>query len=251
MAVNGINSNNSGMNNIYNSIFGTSSSADATGGGYSLGDYYMIKNGTYKKLMKAYYATQDSDKAEGNSKTDETGKDSAKSLLSVKSNAATLNNSLEDLRSRSLYEPTGKDENGKDTYDTDKIISNVKSFVEGYNAYIKSSCDLDTESILRKSLTMTKMTSANAKLLSEIGVKIGEDNTLTIDEEKLKNAKLTTISSLFSGAGSYGDQIQQAARQSYKLANSLAYTNNNASSYTYQGNYSMLGTTNGVMDRYL
>ena len=265
MAMNGINSNNSGLNNMYNSIFGYSSGTDATGGGFSLGDYYMIKNGTYKKLMKAYYANEkaakDSD-TDTDDSTDSTSKTSAKkesrALVNIKTNAASLNNSLEDLRKASLYEPKKdkdgneiRDEKGKLVYDKDKAISAVKSFVESYNTYIKSSDDVDNTSVLKKSLKMTQMTAANSKLLSKIGIKIGENNTLSIDEDKLKEADLTTISSLFSGSGSYGDQIQNAARQSYQIANSQAYQNTHASSYTYKGNYSLAGYTNGVLDRYL
>ena len=63
MAVNGI---DSGTNNIYNSIFGTGSGSDSTGGMYSLGDYALIKSGSYKKLLKAYYATEN----EGTDKTE-------------------------------------------------------------------------------------------------------------------------------------------------------------------------------------
>lgn len=251
MAINGINSNNSGTNNIYDSIFGTSSSSDTFGGMYSLGDYAMIKNGTYKKLMKAYYAQEkETDDSKVDSSSEE-GKAESTALLNIKTNAASLNNSLEDLRKSSLYQPTGKDENGKDTYDRDKVISSVKSFVESYNAYIKSSDKVENTSVLKKSLKMTQVTSKNATLLSEIGIKIGENNTLTIDEDKLKEARLTTVSSLFSGSGSYGDQIQNAARQSYQLANSATYQNSHASSYTYQGGYSLLGDGRGIMDRYL
>lgn len=264
MAFNGINSNNSGVNNVYNSIFGYSSNSDTSvtaGGSFSLGDYYMIKNGTYKKLMKAYYASEKENSGDDDS-ADVTDKAAAKketqALVNIKTNAASLNNSLEDLRKASLYQPKKdkagndvRDENGKLVYDRDKAISAVKSFVESYNAYIKSSDNVENTSVLKKSLKMTQLTAKNSNLLSEIGVKIGENNTLTIDEDKLKEAKLTTISSLFSGSGSYGDQVQNAARQSYQLANSQSYKTNHASSYTYKGNYSLAGYTNGVLDRYL
>lgn len=246
MAVNGI---DSGTNNIYNSIFGTGSGSDSTGGMYSLGDYALIKSGSYKKLLKAYYATEN----EGTDKTEskEEEKKATASLLNTKTMAASLNNSLEDLRAKSLYEPTGKDENGKNTYDREKITKSVQSFVEDYNSYMESSVKLDSASILRKSVNMTKITSKNANLLSQIGIKIGENNKLTVDEEKLKNADISTVSSLFAGSGSYGDQIQNNARQSYQLANSQAYNNSHASSYTYNGSYSIMGTANGLMDRYL
>ncbi len=243
MAINGV---NSGVNDFYNSIFGTSSSGSKESN-FSLSDHYMIKNGTYKKLMKAYYATEETD-TEGNAEEEAEAKTS---LLGVKANAASLNNSLEDLRKSSLYESTGVDEEGNKTYNREKILESVKSFVEDYNDYIKSSSKLDNESILRKSLKMTKLTSVNSKLLSEVGIEIGENNTLSINESKLNEAHITTLTSLFQGEFSYGDQIQDASRQSYLQANSLAYNSNSGSSYTYNGGYATLGTTNGVLNRYL
>ncbi len=243
MAINGLNSGN----DIYSSIFGTSNNG-STGSTFSLGDQYMIRNGTYKKLMKAYYATDD---AEKESDSEEESTESKTSLLGVKANAASLNNSLEDLKKTTLFESTGVDEAGNQTYDREKILEGVKSFVEDYNDYIKSSGDLDQESILRKTLKMTKMTLANSNLLSQVGIQVKGDNTLSLDEDTLKEAKITTLTTLFNGVGSYGDQIQQAARQSYQQANSLAYNSGSNASYNVNGGYAMLGTFGGMLNRYL
>ena len=98
---------------------------------------------------------------------------------------------------------------------------------------------------------MIGFTAKNAGMLSKIGITIGENNQLTINEDKLKNASVHDVSSLFQGSGSYGDSIQNLAKQSYQLANSQAYQRSNGSSYTYSGRYSALGGANGVMDRYL
>lgn len=244
MAINGL---NSGTNDIYSSIFGTSSSS-STGNTFSLGDQYMIRNGTYKKLMKAYYTTDETE-SESSDSTEDT--DSKTSLLGVKANAASLNNSLEDLKKTSLFEAAGEDEEGNKTYDREKILDAVKSFVEDYNDYIKSSGDLDNVSLLRKSVKMTKLTDINSGLLSQVGIEIKGDNTLELDEEQLNEAKITTLTTLFNGVGSYGDQVQQAARQSYQQANSLAYNSGSNSSYNVNGGYAMLGSTSGVLNRYL
>ena len=76
-------------------------------------------------------------------------------------------------------------------------------------------------------------------------------SAVPINEDKLKNASVHDVSSLFQGIGSYGDSVQNLARQSYQLANSQAYQRGNGSSYTYSGSYLALGGANGVMDRYL
>ncbi len=54
------NSGSSSMASLTNSVLGGSS---ATSGFYSsLSDYSLIKSGSYGKLLKAYYATEDTDK---------------------------------------------------------------------------------------------------------------------------------------------------------------------------------------------
>lgn len=249
MAINGINNNQSNISNLYNSIFGIGSSNNG-GSSYGLNDLAMIRNGSYGKLMKAYYATEGAGKTDS-CKTDTETKEEQTKLVNVKSQAASLNNSLEDLRSKSLYEATGTDENGKNTYDQDKITKSVKDFVDKYNAYVKSSSDVDSVSILKKSVNIVGFTAKNATMLSKIGITIGENNQLTVNEDKLKNASVHDVSSLFQGSGSYGDAVQNLARQSYQLANSQAYQRSNGSSYTYSGGYSALGGANGVLDRYL
>jgi hypothetical protein len=243
MAINGIN-NQSNISSLYNSIFGIGSNSDS-GSSYGISDLAMIRNGSYGKLMKAYYATENAGKTEEETKADQT------KLVNVKSQAASLNNSLEDLRSKSLYEPAGTDDKGKNTYDQDKITKSVKDFVDKYNSYVKSSSDVDSVSILKKSVSMIGFTAKNTGMLSKIGITIGENNQLTINEDKLKNASVHDVSSLFQGIGSYGDSVQNLARQSYQLANSQAYQRGNGSSYTYSGSYLALGGANGVMDRYL
>lgn len=248
MAMNGIN-NQSNISRLYNSIFGIGSSSDS-GSSYGISDLAMIRNGSYGKLMKAYYATENTGKTDS-SKTEEETKAEQTKLVSVKSQAASLNNSLEDLRSKSLYEPAGTDDKGKNIYDQDKIAKSVKDFVDKYNSYVKSSSDVDSVSILKKSVSMVGFTAKNAGMLSRIGITIGENNQLTVNEDKLKNASVHDISSLFQGGGSYGDSVQNLARQSYQLANSQAYQRGNGSSYTYSGRYLALGGANGVLDRYL
>jgi hypothetical protein len=244
MSVSSVNSSSS-LSSLYDSLFGTSSSSSS----YSVSDYAMISNGSYRKLMKAYYATEDSSSSSSSSSS--TSSDSKVKLLSTKSQAATLNNSLEDLSSKSLYEASGKDEKGNNTYDQEKIASSVKSFVESYNSYINSASELDSTSLLKKATNMVSATSTYSSMLSDIGVTIGENNNLVIDEDKLGSADVSVVSSLFQGSGSYGDRIQTLARDSYKLANSEAYNQSNNSSYTQSGGYSTLGSTNGVLDRYL
>ena len=123
--------------------------------------------------------------------------------------------------------------------------------MSNYNSFIKSTADVDNVSLLRKSVNMVGSTSRNLTMLSKVGITLGENNQLVVNEDKLKSAKLTDISSMFQGSGSYGDSLQSMTRQTYQLANSQAYQSGNGSAYTYSGRYAALGGANGMLDRYL
>ena len=143
-----------------------------------------------------------------------------------------------------------KGEKGEAVYDTEAIGKAVKEFVESYNSFIDSTGNLNSTKMLSKTLDVIKTTSKNAGLLADIGIRIGSDNKLKLDEDKLKEAKVSTINSLFTGSGSYGSNISAKANESFRIASSSSYAGTRASSYTYSGAYSTLGTTN-VLSKYM
>lgn len=260
MAVNSIYGGNN--NNFFNTFFNTSNQNNNNGGigifagtSSAIGDMSLIKSGSYKKLLNAYYASQEDEikSSINGTKTDKetTASDSTGSLQMAKSDASSLLDALDGLNKKSLYKST-LDEKGKAVYDTDKIQSAVKDYVEAYNSFVDSTGDLNSTKLLGNTLDVIKNTKRNAGLLSDLGIKIEKDNKLTLDEEKFKKANMTTVNALFAGSGSYGSSVSSKASSSYRIANSTAYTNNHASSYTYNGAYSYLGTTNTTkLNQYL
>lgn len=54
----GISGLDSGMSNVYSSLLGGGGTAGGAGASTLLTDYASIKNGSYGKMMKAYYAKQ-------------------------------------------------------------------------------------------------------------------------------------------------------------------------------------------------
>lgn len=86
------NSSSKNSNDSVSSIFGETSTL--------LGDYSMIKSGSYKKLLTAYYASQKTDnKSNGTSTSGSTA-----NLVDIKTNAVKLKQSLSKLSETSLYE---------------------------------------------------------------------------------------------------------------------------------------------------
>ncbi|MCH5271793.1 MAG: hypothetical protein J1E83_13815 [Lachnospiraceae bacterium] len=203
-----------------------------------LSDYASIKNGSYGKLMKAYYAKQD---AEG------TSGDSAQKLALMRSNADSLKKSAEALTDTSLWEKkkitktdekTGEEIEAED-YDWDSITKAVKSFVEDYNSVVEQAGGLDTKNVLRNAAWMTGITDKAQNLLSQVGISIGKGNKLELDEDALKKADITTLKSLFTGYGSLADKIAQKADGiSRAVANAAAKASAVGAAYTKNGIYS-------------
>ena len=199
------------MGTDISSIFGgTSNAGNST---YSLSDYASIKNGSYKKLMKAYYA-QEKEESEA------AGGDSHAKLLSVKSTADTLKEAADALQSDKLWqkkeivkkdEETGEEVKTYD-YDWDAITGAVKSFVDAYNNMVERAGASDTKDVLMVGSWMTKMASKNANVLARAGIDIGADNKMTLNEEKLKENS-GTAQFLFKGYNSFVDKISYKASQ--------------------------------------
>jgi len=225
----------------YSTLLGSTSTSSGSSSSSLLTDWASIKNGSYGKLTKAYYSNQ-------TTTTKEEAKEITKSNTLLKSNTDGAMSALSKLGSASLYEKvTKKDADGKETtdYDYDKIVSALKDFVSSYNSIVDSADDSDNKGILRNASGMTGITARNQNMLSKIGITVGENNKLTLDEETAKKATVTDIQSLFMGQGSYGSQIESRATG---LINYINAENNKLSTYTAGGSYDTSGTIGSIYD---
>lgn len=225
-----------------NSTFAFGGSSDMLGINYS--DYASIRNGSYRQLLNAYYKSDASDEIKGALSTS-TSKDDSKTLARIESAASDLKESAATLMtsgSKSVFEKvTTTDDKGvkKTDYDTDAIYKAVSSFVEDYNSLVDAVDKSDTTRILRAGLSMVKNTSANSNMLSKIGITVGSDSKLTVDEEAFKKADMSKVKTLFQGTGSYGYQVQtQAALIESHAKIEAAKANTYASNGMYTYNYS-------------
>ena len=62
---------------------------------------------------------------------------------------------------------------------------------------------------------MVNYTRANADLLKKIGISVGSDNKLTVDEDKLKASDMAVVKSVFKDSGSFGQTISAKASTIY------------------------------------
>lgn len=234
---------NFGLNsNFFSSMLGGGISSSLYS---SLGDYAMIKNGSYGKLVKAYYAQMSDDKTSSNSKRNEETKikedTDKKELTETKTKSASLKTSasaLMDVGKKSVFNKTDvKDaETGETTqqYDTDKIYKAVKQFTTDYNALITDALKSTNTSIARKGTTLKGEMTARKDMLEDIGIKINSDNTLSIDEKTFKDADMRDVKNLFNGSHSLGAKAYQKAIEINNLSSSAASSN---SLYNSKANY--------------
>ncbi len=229
--------------------FGINSDYDFFGnaqGSTLLSDYGLIRSGAYKKLMNAYYGK---DKAESNSsdstsETEKTENLEKINLKSIQTEADSLKTAAAKLRSGKVFEPVENKETGVKEIDKKAITEQVKAFVDSYNATIEAAGNSDTKSVLRKTLWMINDVKVNAGILEDVGITIGTDNKLTLDESKLEEAKMSTIKSVFSGSGSVADKVMQKASELNRLSGAAMNTaSKNKVSYTSSGDYTSLSTS--------
>ena len=200
------------------------------------GDYAAIRNGCYKKLLKAYYnenkTTVEKPKKDKTDKTESTKTTKLEneklttagtSITKVKTDAASLSSADYTDANRS------------------KIEKNISSFVKDYNDMLKSTSNV-TSSLTQRRSWMTGITSASVSTLESVGITINDDNTLSLDSEKLSNASLSDLKKAFSGKDSYAGQVNSTA--GYMAQTVSTKGNSTASSlYTNSGNYNLFNTS--------
>lgn len=217
------------MTNLFGSsgLFGNSS-------GSILLEWANLRNGTTKKLLKAYYAKEKATAAEDSKKND---KVTEKTVTATESSAEALKKSVDELSTtgaKSVFKKvTSKDEDGKtvENYDTSKIYKSVKKFVDNYNDLIKNTEETINSGISNNRKSMIMNTNSNADLLDSVGISINSDNTLTIDEEAFKNADMSKVESMFGGRNTYGYQVSLRASLIDYYAGREAETYNKNGSY--------------------
>lgn len=229
----------SGVSGI-SSLFGTTSGTSQTSS-FSLSDYASIKNGSYGKLVKSYYRNEENEKAAA------TSEKSSANLASVRSGADSLKSAADALSDPKLWEKkkiktkneeTGEEEE-KEDYDWDAITKAVNSFADAYNSVIGSSGNSDSKDVLRNASWMVGDTEKTAKLLEKVGIEVGADNKLTVNEDKLKEANVGTLKLLFTGHNSFADKVSSKASSISRAAAKTAAT------YTKDGTWS--NTLNSVV----
>ena len=219
----GINvSNNQDYSYLFQSL---SSSSGGLGNLNFLSDYASIRNGSYGKLLKTYYNKVQNSGTESSSKQSRAGdvldrileeKKNPKVSKEVQEANANLTAGLSDmkatvstLQSDKTYTDSANGQSAKD-----KVVSAMKAYVSDYNDLLKAARGSTLTNKTAYVANMMSSTAANADKLSEIGVMVNGDGTLSLSEDKLKATDVSKVQEMFSADDimSYGSVIASRLR---------------------------------------
>lgn len=235
----------------------TTSRGNSLGNLNFLSDYASIKNGSYGKLMKAYYAKDAADKVASTGKDTETKKksistaaDSAKTLSEIEKAADAMKESADSLLvkgSKSVFRKKNEKATVSEEYDTDAIYKAVSGFVTDYNDLLSKTSAASSKNLQSKADTLAAVTSANAKLLSRVGITVNSDSSLSLDEEAFKKSDMGTVKNLFGTTGAYGYKVSaQASMIDYTAAKESTRSN----TYTANGTYSNVYSAGNILNSF-
>ena len=209
----------------YSSLFNSLPKAsESSGGGLTnlATEFNSIRSGSYGKLLSAYYKKMNG----GDSATEAMQKEAANRQLAG-SNATSLKSAAKTL---SKIDFSDTSDAGKE-----KSLKAVKDFISAYNSVIDTVDDVNSKGMLRNAVWMTNITSKSAGLLNELGISIGDNNQLTLDETKWESANASTKTALFNGRQGFAEKMAYKASQ---LTNfSAEKVSNTASAYKEDGDY--------------
>ncbi len=224
-----------------------------------LGQYASIKNGSYAKLLKAYYSETDNNSVKSLVKdsTSSLTSEDAKALTQVQSVTDSLKESADALLvkgDKSVFakkDIVTKDENGvettKEDYDIDAIYKAVNDFVTDYNSVINTVNDVDTKSVVSKATSMVNASISNVNLLNKVGITINEDSTLSIDKDTFEKADMSTVKTLFNETGSYAYRVSAQSSMINFAADQAA---SKTAIYTTSGTYNNTYNTGLMFNTY-
>lgn len=253
-----------GMNSSTASTLFSSLSTSGNSLYSSFSELNNIRNGAYGKLLNSYYnemGVTSSKKASGTTGTDNTSRgyyerylkekeakaeskkdkdgsgvssvSASDSNAKVASNANQMVTSIDKLASEDTYKT-----DSKGAYNTDSIMKEVKSYVDAYNSVIDGSKKTEVSGVSSNVSSMSNVTNSYAKKLSEIGITIGSDKKLTLNEDTFKNADMAKVRDTF-GKGSYGYSVRTNAYMANYYATS-AQNKTNTYGSTGKTNFSDL-----------
>lgn len=237
-----LNGLNSGLADTYSSLLSGAGSGSSGGfdGSSLLTDYAAIKNGSYGKMMKSYYAKLKTEEGEEDEKT------SASKTKKVKdSSSASAASAL--YKSASKLGTLDYDDHSEEN--VQKITDAVSSFIKDYNSLMKSGAKSDNSTVQKQTDALYNSYYSNYKLFAKIGITMNSDRTLSLDEDSFKkgftddSGRAGTVKTLFGGIGSFADKAVDRASRIYRAAGDGEAVTSSKAKYAESTGSSSSGTS--------
>ena len=222
-------------------------------------DMNAIQNGSYGKLVGAYYSKLEKEGRLDNNKSDDEGKVSerlsnSRTYNSIASGANSLEGTAEKLYSQgtdSVFQKKltttgeGDEKSSGYAYDEDKIVSSVKNLVNGYNSLVKAGANATDSRTATGFNTLNRISDSYSGKLSDIGISYDDETgALSLDTDKMKKAGMDKVKSVIGGRNGFAYQVSSAASQiesaAKSAANSKSLYNANGSTSSSSINYGSL-----------
>lgn len=213
--------------------------------GINLSDYASIKNGSYGKLLKAYYAegldtsltTSSANKESVNYKSEELKKQTLGEIQKEAEELTSSAVSLMERGSKSVF----KNE------DMEEVYKAVDQLVKDYNSLVEKAETTSSVNVMNGVDKLVDVMEGYEDQLKGLGITMDEDKQLTIDKKTFLAADFDKAKELFNGQSSLSYLV---STRSTSVGNT-AYSESNATSlYTSSGNYAS-SSVGSVINGYL
>lgn len=104
----------------------------------------------------------------------------------------------------------------------DNLVSSIEAFIDTYNNALDSS-DSKDDDIYHQHRKLKTLTNEHQEELEELGITIGEDGKLSVNENLLKTSSFDEVKSVFSKESDYIIGITRIARQMHAVSSNDLY----------------------------
>ena len=130
----------------------------------------------------------------------------------------------------------------QESYDADKAYKAVNDFVANYNETLDAVDKTANTTVNYAANSMSRMTGVMTGSLSKVGITVGKDGRLSVNEEEFKNAGFDKVKSLLGSNSSFTGIISSSAQRLGSAADQQSrQMMNNTGIYgrygSYLGNY--------------
>ena len=231
---------------LFNSLSSSNNSSSNLFSSINFTDYASIKNGSYGKLLKAYYAESNESTSKTDTLSNITNPQYFYENKSTKAEEENRKQNLTDIE-KTAKEVTSSavalmERGGKSVFknnNMEEVYSAVSEFTKDYNALMDKVEKSDSKEVKNAVGKLTDVLEGYESQLKDMGITIGKDNKLAVDKDTFLKADMEDVKELFNGQSSLS---YLASTRATSLSNVAYNQSNTANLYTMKGIYAPQST---------